>query len=83
MRPIGANKGRYVRQITERLPADSFVLCIGDDRTDLDMYSALPEHAVSIHVGRPAENAAWTIDSPADVRKLLWRLVEENPIAAV
>ena len=83
VRPIGVNKGRYVRQITERLPADSFVLCIGDDRTDLDMYSALPDHAVSIHVGSPAENAAWTIDSPADVRKLLWRLVGENPIAAV
>jgi len=48
---------------------------IGDDRTDRDMYSALPEHAVSIHVGRPNDETRFTIESPQRVRTFLRSLL--------
>lgn len=74
VRAAGVNKGAYVHELVERAPPGTFFLCIGDDRTDRDMYRVLPEGAVSIHVGGTEEYAQWTIESPAKVRRLLRRI---------
>jgi trehalose 6-phosphate synthase/phosphatase len=78
VRPVGANKGQYVRHVTQGLDPDTLVLCLGDDRTDLDMYDALRHisNSLSIHVGGPAENADWMLGSPTEVRALLSVLVK-------
>lgn len=78
IRPVGADKGAYVRWAIRDLAPDTLVLCLGDDRTDLDMYEALPQspNTLSIHVGGPAEKADWMLDSPSHVRSFLFGLVE-------
>jgi len=72
LRAAGIDKGRYVRDLDLD---DAFVLAIGDDRTDIDMYSALPEHAISVHVGLEGERNRYRVDSPSEVRDLLAALV--------
>ncbi len=51
-----------------------FILCIGDDYTDEDMFHVLPERAHSIHVG-PEESAAKhnikDVDAVLDLLELL------------
>lgn len=75
VRAAGINKGRYVRSATEGLRENAFVLCLGDDRTDLDMYPVLPPGAWSVHVGSAADAARCYVDAPADVRALLRSIV--------
>ncbi len=78
VRAAGINKGSYVQQVVQDLDSDSFILCVGDDRTDKDMYRALPAHGVSIQVGKVIEEAKYTIPSPAKVRELLQLLSEQE-----
>ncbi|HET7320429.1 MAG TPA: bifunctional alpha,alpha-trehalose-phosphate synthase (UDP-forming)/trehalose-phosphatase [Candidatus Saccharimonadales bacterium] len=51
-----------------------FVLAIGDDYTDEDMFAALPDRAYSIKVGRGRTHALYRLKTSADVQKLLQRL---------
>lgn len=74
VRASGANKGKYARRVLKPSSEPSFVLCIGDDRTDIDMYRALPRHATRVHVGSATDDAEFTIESPERVRKLLQAL---------
>jgi trehalose 6-phosphate synthase/phosphatase len=71
MRASGVNKGTYLRSMIEDEPDDTFLLCIGDDRTDLDMYAALPEHGISLHVGAEGDGMDHRLESPREVRELL------------
>jgi trehalose 6-phosphate synthase/phosphatase len=53
-----------------------FVLAAGDDWTDEDMFSALPDTAYTIKVGRIASKARFSLDSYKDLRALLKKLKE-------
>lgn len=55
-----------------------FILGIGDDLTDEDIFQVLPDHAFSIRVGFKASFAKHNIKSFDRVRKLLRTLVEGN-----
>jgi trehalose 6-phosphate synthase/phosphatase len=50
------------------LPA---ILAIGDDRTDEDLFAALPAHALTVRVGQGATRARYRVDGPQAVRELL------------
>jgi trehalose 6-phosphate synthase/phosphatase len=63
-----------VRLALESSPAHSLVLAAGDDRTDEDMFGALPRGAVSIHVGSGATAARLRVDGPSTFLALLSRL---------
>jgi trehalose 6-phosphate synthase/phosphatase len=52
-----------------------FVLAIGDDITDEDVFASLPPTAYSIKVGRGRTQALYRLASPKDVLKLLRKLV--------
>jgi trehalose 6-phosphate synthase/phosphatase len=52
-----------------------FILGIGDDTTDEDLFKALPESAVSIRVGISATHAKYNIRNSAEVINLLRALV--------
>ncbi len=73
VRAFGVHKGAYVQRVLGDTPERAFVLCIGDDRTDHDMYEALPQDAVSIHVGAGGEGVTHALENPAAVRALLRR----------
>lgn len=73
LREIG--KMLAVRLALEEAPGNSVVLAAGDDRTDEDMFGALPKDGVSIHVGTGASSARLRVDGPSTLIALLSRLV--------
>jgi trehalose 6-phosphate synthase/phosphatase len=66
VRPRGINKAAVATRVR---PAECIVV-IGDDRTDEDMFAALPK-AVTIKVGGGDTRAQWRLPSPEAVCRLL------------
>ena len=69
-RSAGANKGAVASYYLERGTYD-FILAIGDDTTDEDIFESLPSDAVSIKVGPAKTKARFRVESHLDVRALL------------
>ncbi len=76
VRPRGVNKGRVVGQALEGTEPGALVVAFGDDRTDEDLFAALPEGALSVHSGGRASRAMYRVSGPAEVRKVLASLLE-------
>jgi trehalose 6-phosphate synthase/phosphatase len=74
VRNPGINKGRAALRLITGKPWD-FILAVGDDRTDEDLFAALPESAHSIKVGVGPTHAKYNLDDVAAVRSLLKKLV--------
>lgn len=53
-----------------------FILFVGDDRTDEDLFRVLPPHAYSIKVGMSESYAKYIIGEPVEVRNLLAKLIK-------
>lgn len=64
------NKGTAVRKYLENESYD-FVLAIGDDTTDEDMFAVLPDSAYTIKVGETPSAARFYIKSQIEVEHLL------------
>jgi trehalose 6-phosphate synthase/phosphatase len=71
LRPQGHHKGRVVPPILGRVPRGSVLAALGDDRTDEDLFAALPPGAVAIHVGEAASRAGLRLPSVAAARACL------------
>ncbi|MCK8495150.1 bifunctional alpha,alpha-trehalose-phosphate synthase (UDP-forming)/trehalose-phosphatase [Spirosoma sp. RP8] len=68
---VDTDKGRMAKQLAFAFPYD-FVLAIGDDRTDEDMFSALAgQDQYTIKIGKGATNAAYRLDNVQQVLDLL------------
>jgi trehalose 6-phosphate synthase/phosphatase len=76
VRARGVNKGRVVGRVTEGMAPGTLVVAIGDDRTDEDLFAALPEDGLAIHAGHKETRAGYRVSGPAEVRKLLSALLE-------
>ncbi|NTX05135.1 bifunctional alpha,alpha-trehalose-phosphate synthase (UDP-forming)/trehalose-phosphatase [Myxococcus sp. CA040A] len=76
VRPHGVNKGRVVDAVTRQLSPGTLVVAVGDDRTDEDMFAAMPEGGLTIHAGNKPSRATYRVSGPEEVRKLLAALVE-------
>ena len=84
IRPQGLDKGKALSQfIHERGPYE-FIAAAGDDRTDEDMFVALPKEAWTIKVGVSGNHshARFYLSDPALVRRFLQRLSESRDAAA-
>ncbi len=68
------NKGRAVLKWLKRKKWD-FILAVGDDWTDEDIFVMLPRNAFSIKVGHGVSEARYRIDDPKAVRKLLKAMI--------
>jgi trehalose 6-phosphate synthase/phosphatase len=75
LRPHGLHKGRVVRAILERARPDWQLLAMGDDRTDEDLFAALPPEAIAIHVGPAASSAVVRLRDVIAVRTFLRALL--------
>jgi len=75
VRPQGFDKGRAFRVLQERLGPFDFVLAAGDDRTDEDMFGALPVNAWSIKIGAGPTHARFRVDTPRTLREFLVEMV--------
>lgn len=77
VRPTFINKGEIAKRLVEDEGSDppQFILCLGDDFTDEDMFRALngrqlpPEHVFTVTVGASSKMtlARWHLLEPADV----------------
>lgn len=76
VRPHGLHKGRVVEPIVAAVPPGSVVAAMGDDRTDEDLFAALPPEAVAIHVGPGHSATAIRLPDVAAARALLLSLLE-------
>ena len=70
IRPHGVNKGIVVHEHVSRAPEGTCVVAMGDDRTDEDLFSALPEDAIAVHVGKGASRAQFRVPDVAAARAL-------------
>ena len=69
----GVDKGQAALKWLARSKWD-FILAIGDDRTDEDLFGILPRGAYSIRVGVRPSQARFNVGTPKDVRTLLQEL---------
>ena len=65
VKPMWANKGALATELLSGYASDGFILGIGDDLTDEDLFARLPENAWSIHVGGGVSKARYSLtDTP-------------------
>ena len=76
VRPQGVHKGAIVPLMLARYGKKVTVLAIGDDRTDEDLFAALPDGSVALHVGEGPSRAQYRVRDVDDVRRLLEMLLE-------
>ncbi len=76
IRPYGIHKGRIVPPLPPERLARTAILAVGDDRTDEDLFAALPPEAVTVRVGPGPTHARYRLEGVGAVRVLLQELVE-------
>jgi trehalose 6-phosphate synthase/phosphatase len=77
--PKGVHKGRLVPSLLARAPAEALLLAVGDDRTDEDLFGALPVGALAVHVGPGPSRAPIRLGGVLEVRALLHAIAEARP----
>jgi trehalose 6-phosphate synthase/phosphatase len=70
IRKAGINKGGAVQQWIDKENFD-FILAIGDDATDEDMFAVLPHWGYSFRVGAHRTRARFRLSGPGEVLQLL------------
>jgi trehalose 6-phosphate synthase/phosphatase len=65
------HKGKAASHLLERAPQSDFILAIGDDRTDEDVFATIPPEQWSIKVGTGFSAARFSLSTPAEVLQLL------------
>ncbi|QQT33375.1 bifunctional alpha,alpha-trehalose-phosphate synthase (UDP-forming)/trehalose-phosphatase [Sphingobacterium multivorum] len=68
------NKGKAALEIAGHIKAD-FMLAIGDDITDEDLFKYLPQSTISIKVGSNKSAAKYYLDEQEDVLQFLNQLI--------
>ena len=78
VRPLGVHKGTVIPELTRNRIPGGLVLAAGDDRTDEDLFAALPPDGISLHVGPRPSRARYQLASPAALLRLLQALVDAH-----
>jgi trehalose 6-phosphate synthase/phosphatase len=68
-----------VQHLLSRRPPPALIVAFGDDRTDEEMFAALPPTGISLHVGSGASLATRRLRNPQAVRRFLAALLDETP----
>ena len=79
VRLSGVDKGTAIAPTLEGIPMGTAIIAIGDDRTDEQLFSALPPDAMTIYVGEGPSRARLRLSSVAEVRLLLTDLARTTP----
>jgi trehalose 6-phosphate synthase/phosphatase len=69
IRPQDVDKGSIVPDALAT--SDGLIVAIGDDRTDEDLFGALPKESVTVRVGGGETSARYRLRNFSDVRELL------------
>lgn len=76
VRVAGFDKGIAARKLLEEDESD-FVIAIGDDKTDEDMFRALADRGITIKVGPGHSIAQYSLSKPQEVISFLNELAQE------
>jgi trehalose 6-phosphate synthase/phosphatase len=76
IRPHGVDKGLVAAQVVRRAPPDALLLAMGDDRTDEDLFAALPPGAIALHVGPTPSRASGRLADVRSARSVLAALAD-------
>ncbi|MCH7761034.1 bifunctional alpha,alpha-trehalose-phosphate synthase (UDP-forming)/trehalose-phosphatase [candidate division TA06 bacterium] len=77
VRNSGVNKGTAGLHWTSKNDSD-FILAIGDDGSDEDLFMILPKKAYTIRVGMAHSHAKYCLSKPQEVLQLLEELTKER-----
>ncbi len=75
IKPSGIGKGAEVGRLILKEKYD-FIMAIGDDTTDEEMFLALPKDAISIKVGKDSDVAGYNIPTQQQTLSFLNKLIE-------
>lgn len=75
LRAHGIDKGIVAGRVLGRMKPDTVVAAFGDDVTDEDLFRALPDPALTFHVGARPSLAGYRLPDVASVRTLLRHLL--------
>jgi trehalose 6-phosphate synthase/phosphatase len=76
VRPHGVDKGIVAAQVLRRAAHGTLLLAMGDDRTDEDLFAALPDGSIAIHVGPAPSRAPLRLADVAAARAVLAAIAE-------
>ena len=75
VKPISINKGQAIHFWLDEQDWP-FIFCAGDDYTDEDMFTTLPESATSCKIGYGPSNAKFRLSSPSQLHEFLKKLIK-------
>lgn len=75
IRKTGVDKGSVARQLVDRMPYD-FVLVMGDDKTDEDMFTQLYDFAFTIKIGSGQTAAKYFVTQQSHGIRLLEKMTQ-------
>jgi trehalose 6-phosphate synthase/phosphatase len=78
VRPQGIDKGG-VMKLLGASSTTRMIAAFGDDRTDEEMFAALPDSALTFCAGPGLTRARFRLDGPLEVRRLLKQFLERRP----
>ena len=78
LRPQGIDKGSAVRDSLGLLRPNLACVAAGDDRTDEDLFAALPEGSLSLCAGTLATRAGYRVTGPDQIRRFLRKFLESR-----
>ena len=81
VRMRGVGKGLVAQRISAEADPGVALLAIGDDRTDEELFRALPPDALTVGVGSMAEGARFRVDHHRSIRRLLLSMLDEGDAA--
>lgn len=70
-------KGSEVKRLMAKADYD-FILAVGDDITDEDMFRALPVHAVTVKIGSISDHARFNLQSQTETLPFLKELIRDE-----
>lgn len=76
VRTRGVHKGMIVPPLVEAGEGDWTILAMGDDRSDEDLFAALPPESFAVHVGPGESQASYRLANPTAVRAFLTQLLQ-------
>ena len=71
----GYNKGSAAKKLLS-MEKNDFIMAIGDDKTDEELFGALPGNAISLKVGKGPTRARYSFLKQAEVAAFLTRMAE-------
>jgi trehalose 6-phosphate synthase/phosphatase len=77
VRVRGVDKGAVARRVLAECDGNTIVVAIGDDRTDEDLFRALPAPHLSAAVGRSSSAAGFRLEDHRAVRRILREIVSD------